>query len=150
MDLPTFRASFPEFGPDAYPDAQANFYFSLAGVRLDPLVWGALLDYGSALYVAHCLALAKQRGLSAAAGQPPGFGVGVLTSKAVKDVSAGYDATVATIEGAGNYNLTTYGTQFYELMMIVGAGAIQLGATFLPGDPAFWAGYGGGAGWLGP
>lgn len=147
MDLATFRTDFPEFSSaTVYTDGQVNFYLGLAAVRMNPLVWDALYDYGVALYVAHCLALAGQRARSGAVtGGTPGINSGPLASKSVKDVSMSYNATIGTIEGAGNYNLTTYGTMFYELMQLVGQGCIQLGAAVgMPGvlvDP--FAGMGG-------
>jgi len=135
MDLPTWRSTFPEFGDvSAYPSAQVSFYLGIATIRLNAALWGELFDYGMGLYTAHCMALARRRGVSAARGLIPGVATGLVTAKSVADVSQSFDVEVGTIEGAGNYNLTDYGTEFYELMQIVGMGAIQLGGcAALPG-----------------
>lgn len=140
MDLATWRSTFPEFGDiTAYPDAQVNFYLALACARMNPCVWGAQFDYGQALYTAHCMALARRRGISSQRGLVPGVATGLITAKSVADVSQSFDVEVGTLEGAGNYNLTDYGTMFYELMMLAGMGAIQLGGCAVPG--AIVAGY---------
>jgi hypothetical protein len=131
VDLPTFRTSFPEFSDTtAYPDGTVNFWLSVAVARMNASVWGNLYDIGQALYVAHNLDLARLATLAAARGLPPNLASGPLSAKSVKDVAMSFDASVAAIEGAGNYNLTYYGTRFYELMEIVGQGCIQLGGYF--------------------
>lgn len=144
MDLPTFRVDFPEFADtSAYTDAQVSFYLGLAALRLAPGIWEEMYDYGVALYTAHCLALARLRQQTAARGLAPGMASGAVASKAVKDVSVSYDRDVTSIEGAGNYNLTDYGTMFYELVMIKGTGAIQLGfGTGLVDLASMGAGFG--------
>ena len=68
----------------------------------------------------------KKDSKAASAGGIPGSSSGVQSSKSVDGVSVSYDTTVATVEGAGNLNLTTYGTRFAELRDMFGAGGLQL------------------------
>lgn len=131
-----FRENFPEFANDtSYPDAQVQFWLDVAYKRLPACKWDDLLDLGAQLYTAHNLTLERQAGKAAASGGVPGINSGPINSKSVDKASAGYDSAVASIEGAGNYNITTYGTRFYELMLIVGAGAIQVGTGYGQGGP---------------
>lgn len=123
----SFRVDFPEFASTGtYPDAMVNFWLGLAGKLLDPTRWDDLLDYGTELFVAHNLTLAARDQKSATAGGIPGAGGGVVASKAVDKVSVSYDTALAGIEGAGNWNLTTYGTRYIQLARMVGAGGVQL------------------------
>lgn len=122
-----FRTTFPEFAATArYPDAQVQFWLTLGYKRCRPTPWADLLDEGVQFYTAHNLVLERQAQDSAARGAVPGIATGVINSKSVDKVSLGYDTQAASVEGAGNYNLTTYGTRFMELVNIVGAQAIQV------------------------
>ncbi|ENE2373282.1 DUF4054 domain-containing protein, partial [Klebsiella aerogenes] len=56
-----------------------------------------------------------------------GANSGVQTSKSVDKVSVGYDASMTLNPDAGFWNNTRYGSEFWEYLMIFGAGAIQLG-----------------------
>ena len=130
MDQATFLATFPEFDDvSQYPAAMVAFYLNLAVLRLNPLVWEESYDYGTALYTAHCLAIARRRAIAAKRGLMPGQASGPIAGKTVKDVSITYQGLISSLEGAGNYNLTDYGTQFWELVMIKGQGCIQLGGS---------------------
>jgi len=121
----SFRTDFPEFAnTSAYPDATVNFWLGIASKRMDPLRWGELLDPGIELYIAHNLALSRPGVVAAAGGGVPGA-AGIISSKAVGSVSKSYDTSTASVDGAGNYNATTYGTRYYELLMMFGAGGVQ-------------------------
>ena len=63
----------------------------------------------------------------AEAGRIPGSPVGVQTSKSLGGASVSYDASSALMQGAGQWNLTSYGTRFYQLMRIIGMGGTQSG-----------------------
>lgn len=97
-------------------------------------VWGDDLDDGSMLYIAHNLVLAR-RNAKGAATDNLGASAGPIASKGVGAVSVSYDVAAGTIEGAGAYNLTTYGVQFYQLMMMYGAGGVQLSGPDEPPQP---------------
>jgi len=122
-----FRAVAPEYAdPVSYPDAQIAAYLGVATLRLAPARWGALLDYGTQLFVAHNLVLSRKAALAAAVGGSPGAAEGVMASKAVAGVSKSYDNSVGMVANAGQYNLTIPGRQFYELVRLVGMGGTQL------------------------
>lgn len=126
----TFRVAFPEFADAVkYPDPQVQFYIDLSGKMMNAGRWGELLDFGAQLFVAHNLALQRARILTANAGGTPGQAKGIQTSKSVGSVSVSYDASSVTEEGAGHWNLTIYGQQYYRLMMQIGAGPIESGIS---------------------
>ena len=145
MDAPTFRQDFPEFKDTIkYTDSQINFWLGIAVARLSACAWGTLYNQGLELLTAHYLSIAAQRAKVASVGGQPGAGVGgPVSAKSVDKVSLSYDVAVATIEGAGQYNLTTYGTQFYDLALMVGAGGLQVngdvGSIVIP-PGGFWSG----------
>lgn len=127
MDIPAFRAAFPEFTDTAvYPDAQITFWAALAEKQVLLSVWGTVYTQGVQLYVAHEITLAAQAVKAAASGGAPGTFGGVAASKAVGSVSVSYDQATTTEKDAGYWNLTLYGRQFYRLMKIFGAGCFQL------------------------
>lgn len=122
--LATFRADFPEFA--AVDDSRVTFWLTIAGTLLQSDRWGDLLDHGVELFVAHHLAIDAANQRAGAAGGGLGQNSGPVASKAVDKVSVSYDTGAATIAGAGHWNLTTYGTQFYALWRMMGTGGIQL------------------------
>lgn len=133
MDVATFRANFAEFNSTtAYPDSLINFWLGVGGRQLNTCQWGNMLDDGLQLFTAHHVTIAARDKKTAAFGGAPGGNSGPLASKAVDKVSASYDTTAAIEEGAGHWNLTTYGTQFIRLAKMLGAGGIQLGGSLGP------------------
>lgn len=128
MGAATFRTDFPEFASTTdYPDAQVNFWIGLAGQLLNADRFADILPYATELYTAHHLALQKKNLLVVASGGVPGMAVsGPMSSKAVDKVSASYDTQAITYKDAGHWNATTYGLQFYNLILMFGAGGIQL------------------------
>lgn len=123
----SFREQMPVFADAAqYPSFQFNFYLNLGKKLLNEERWEDLLDYGLTLFIAHYLTLHK-RGMDAASvGGDAGKIVGNETSKAVDSVSKSMDVSGVIISDAGHWNQTTWGVQFYQLMMMAGAGGIQL------------------------
>jgi len=138
----TFRTTFPAFGDIVkYPDSMVGMWLSVAVKLVNAARWGTLTDFGVMLYSAHNLALEAQATAAGAHGRVPGGQVGVLSSKGADGLSAGYDVSSVTEQGAGYFNQTTYGTRFYRLSKMMGAGPLQIGTT----DPAqasvaAWAG----------
>lgn len=127
LDESTFRQNMPMFADvDLYPSAQFNFYLKL-GVKLLPESrWDDLLDDGLTFYVAHYLALYARDMAVVDVGGIGGKVVGNETSKSVDSISKSMDVSSVLNADAGHWNQTTYGIQFYQLMMMVGAGGIQL------------------------
>ena len=127
IDESSFRAQMPMFASvEDYPSPQFNFYLRL-GVKLLPeLRWDDLLDDGLALFVAHYLVLFKRSMLAADIGGDVGKVVGNETAKSVDSVSKSMDVSSVTLADAGQWNQTTFGVQFWQLAMMMGAGGVQL------------------------
>ncbi len=139
----SFRTNFPEFTDAvAYPDAQVSFYLSIAALSMDTTRWGGLLDFGTQLMVAHQLVIDRRAQLEAQSGGIPGTNTGPISSKSVDKVSVGFDTGAASEEGAGHWNLTVYGTRYWRLVLMIGAGPIQVGlpdANTLPALSSLFA-----------
>ncbi len=113
-----FIAAFPAFSDATkYPQASFTFWLGVAGLRLDANRWGDYLDYGSQLFIAHNLATAGRAGA--------GTVTGPTSAKSIDKLSKSMDVSAVTIEGAGDWNSTTYGIQFYQLMLMMGSGGMQ-------------------------
>lgn len=128
FDIAAFRAAFPEFGdPATYPDAQIAFWAGLAELSLDERRWGKFYPYGLMLFVAHFLALAKQNEQSGQGGGVPGTGgSGTISSKKVGEVQVTYSQKTGDVDGGGEWNATSYGRKYLELMRLIGHGCYQL------------------------
>ena len=127
MDAATFRQHFPEFADAArYPDAQVQFWAGIGERMLNADRWAELLDHGLELFTAHHLVLAQQNQQAAATGAAPGASTGAIAGKTIDKVGVTYDTASAALEGAGHWNLTTYGTQYLQLSQMMGAGGLQL------------------------
>lgn len=130
-----FRTNFSEFkSTEKYPDGDITFWLGLAALMLNARRWGRLLDYGTQMFVAHHLVLEAQAKRAAAAGGIPGTQIGIVNSKSVDKVSVGYDVNAALAsKDAGHWSMSTYGLRFWQLVQMVGAGPIHVGAGCLPG-----------------
>jgi len=126
-----FVLDFPEFGNSTlFPVSQITFWATIAAYLLNPCRWDpALINLGMELFIAHNVALEAFAMSAADAGGIPGISRGVVASEAGKSLSVGYDTALAGEEGAGNFNLTIYGTRFWNLMRMMGAGPIQVGIS---------------------
>lgn len=122
----SFRQNYPEFSQAVYPDPAVNYYLVIAGKLLNERRWLDMIDVATELFVAHHLVLERQAQKAAATGAVPGQNSGALASKAVGPVNASYDTNAGIEEGAGHWNLTTYGTRFMNLVRMFGAGPIQV------------------------
>lgn len=122
------RALFPEFESGTYPDSMVQQWLTVGAGFVNASRWGDQTDFGVILYACHWLTLSKRQRDAASMGLAPGQNSGLLTSKSVDGVSAGYDASSVTIEGANHFNLTVYGVQFKDLARMFGVGVLQVGA----------------------
>ena len=124
----SIRIQFPEFASlTAYPDPLVAGWLSVAVKFVNADRWGDTLDFGVGLWVAHHLVIATKNQQAVDFGGQPGQSAGAMTSKSAGGVSAGYDFASVKEEGAGFWNETSYGRQFYRLSQMMGAGPIQLG-----------------------
>ena len=132
QSLPTpeqFRAAFPQYADETtYPPAMIQMRINLADVLFSESRFGEdIFPYIVGLYVAHYLDLYAADMRSVAVGASGGANSGVQTSKSVDKVSVSYDASATLDPNAGFWNNSRYGSEFWEYLMIFGAGAIQLG-----------------------
>ena len=151
VTVQSFRNDYPEFASTtAYPNSLLTYHLAYAGNMLDPLIWGSMIDIATALYVAHNIVLERRAVDEAANGGIPGESVGVLNSKSVDKVSAGYDVGAATEEKGGHWNKSIYGIRLYRLMRQFGAKPIFIGVgtNQLPFNGPAWSGPPMWPGWL--
>lgn len=118
-----FRDAFPAFSSaTAYPSASVTYWLGIANAMVNAERFGDLADHGRYLFAAHNLTL-----LGPANAPNSGATKGVASSKTIGKASITYDVSVGLIEGAGHWNLTTYGVQFWQLARMAGAGGLQVG-----------------------
>jgi hypothetical protein len=138
----SFVQSYPEFSnTTTFPVSSINYWIAIAGLMLTNTVrWGlgsatasspptTRLDFATELFVAHNLSLEAQATPSAAAlaaGATPGLTPGILSSKSVGPVSAGYDTSAGINPDDGQWNLTIYGIRFIRLAKASALGPIQV------------------------
>ncbi|CNK98020.1 DUF4054 domain-containing protein [Yersinia aldovae] len=129
-NLPTpvqFRTDFPQFENEArYPDAAIQFRLSLADNLLDENLLDNMFPYLVELFVAHYMTLQAKDMLSAAMGGGSGSTNGAASSKCVDKVSVSYDNSATLNPDAGFWNFTRYGAEFYQIILMFGAGGRQL------------------------
>lgn len=132
QSLPTpeqFRLTFPQFADETkYPTPMIQTRLNLADAMLSESRFGVdIFPYIVGLYVAHYMYLyaADMRGV--AVGTAGGVNSGIQTAKSVDKVSASYDASATLDPNAGFWNNSRYGSEFWEYLMMFGAGAVQLG-----------------------
>lgn len=130
--LPTpdqFREMFPQFSDATiYPDSRIAMRLALVDQLMDESRYGPdVFPYVCGLFVAHYLYLDTADSRSSAVGGAGGANNGIQTSKSVDKVSVGYDASQTLNPDAGFWNNSRYGSEFWEYLMIFGAGAVQLG-----------------------
>ena len=121
-----FRENYPEFADTARftPEAITR-YLRLAYSRLNVNRWDDQLDFGAQLFTAHFITLQALDVEAVNMGGAPGQNPGIMTNQAT-EVTAAFDVQSTIEEGAGHWNLTTYGKQFIRLANISGMGGIQL------------------------
>lgn len=128
-----FRADFTEFASTTkYPNSAVTFWLTLAYQLLNADRWGAQIDIGAELFVAHNLVIEAKAQAEFAAGGIPGGQVGPVNSKSVDKVSVSYDTGAGIQLDAGHWNLSVYGTRFIRLARMFGAGPLFAGVGYVP------------------
>ncbi|WP_339053359.1 DUF4054 domain-containing protein [Arsenophonus endosymbiont of Crataerina pallida] len=130
-NLPTvqqFRNDFSPFNDEVkFPDAQIQFRLNLADKFLSENVSGSdVFPYWVGLFVAHYLTLYAMDSRYLQAGGVGGSSSGVATSKSVDKVSVSYDNSMTLNPNAGFWNNTRFGAEFYQWVLMFGAGGRQL------------------------
>ena len=127
VDPSDFRAAFPEFWDSSvFTNAQISFWAGEAANELTPRRMGNSLTVATYLFIAHNIVLGARAAAASAAGGIPGEATGPTSSKSVDKVSVSYDTASAAIEGAGAYNLTSYGQRLYRMIKAFSAGPIYV------------------------
>ncbi|BAE74939.1 hypothetical protein SGGMMB4_03865 [Sodalis glossinidius str. 'morsitans'] len=123
-----FRDNFPQFAdPAKYPKTHIEFLLNLADVLLsEKFTSKDLFPYFVGLFVAHYMVLWAADSKAMATGGAGGASGGVASSKSVDKVSVSYDTGATLNPDAGFWNYTRYGAEFWQLIMMFGAGGIQL------------------------
>lgn len=125
ITVANFRDLFPEFSDSSvYLDERIEPWLTLAQTMLPASRWRNLYTMGVSLFVGHYLTLGRQAELTASRGGAPGIGLGVLTSKSINGVSAGYNTQLAALRDGGDWNLTTYGVRFLSFARMIGSGGV--------------------------
>ncbi|MGQ5288456.1 DUF4054 domain-containing protein [Pectobacterium actinidiae] len=130
--LPTvaqFREAFPQFADETkYPPAMIQARLTIADVLFSESRFGEdFFPYLIGLYVAHYMYLYATDMRGVAVGTAGGANSGIQTSKSVDKVSVSYDASATLDPNAGFWNNSRYGSEFWEYLMVFGAGGVQLG-----------------------
>lgn len=132
-----FRTLLPAFSDSSvYTDDTLNINLTLTASMLDVNRWADWRPLGMALMVAHFMSLDERENRIAKRGGVPGTGsVGILSSKSIGSVSAGYDVSAGTELNAGHWNMTSYGRRYIHMARLVGAGGVQVtgGLASAPG-----------------
>lgn len=123
LTVAEFRRLFPAFGDgEAVPDGAIEYRFLLASEQCGRTRWGKLWKHGCYLYTAHFLAVSMAEATN---GQGSGSG-GQVASMSADGLSVSFDNATSSEMGAGFFNATSYGKEFYRLRRIFGAGGVQL------------------------
>ena len=135
LSVSQFRELQPAFADSSmYADEGINMYLTIAASMLDPNRWQDWRPLGMALMVAHWLSLdAREAKVAASGGIPGQAGIGILSSKSVGPISAGYDVSAGSEAGAGYWNMTTFGRRYYHMARLVGMGGVQITGAWLGG-----------------
>lgn len=137
----TFRLDYPEFQSQTiYPERLIDYYTSIAGLLLNTDRWDqtvgsnglSVYDIAAELMIAHNIALRKRMADQSSTGGTPGLQTGILQSKSVGGVSAGYTTQQVVEDGAGFWAMTEYGSELWQLIKMFGAGPVQVGVGCAP------------------
>lgn len=122
-----FRQLIPAFKDQAkYPEGEFDLNLTLAASMLGAN-WQDWRPMGMALVVAHWAVLdAREQVVADKGGIPGQGGIGILSSKGIGSVSAGYDVTTGSYANAGVWNATSYGRRYWQLLRLVGMGGVQV------------------------
>jgi Protein of unknown function (DUF4054) len=122
-----FRLDFPAFrSPRDYPDETIEFWVAVVTnqMTLDPNRWAENLLLGQELFVAHMLTLERNNQLVTARGRAA-MATGGAVSRSVGGVNVAYDLSGAYSDGAGFWNLSSYGQRFWYMLNQAGMGPVQ-------------------------
>lgn len=111
----SFKIRFPEFA--AVDDGRIQFFINDADPYFSFRHWGAFIDQGMALWIAHQLAFDAQR-----TGQTSGFSTGGDSIK-VGDVQVTAGQSSGS-SGSQFYDKTSYGQEYRRMARMLGCGGL--------------------------
>lgn len=129
LTLEEFLDRFPEFSDqNDYPTSKIEYRLKMAVKFCSdiPFYDEETKKHVQGLHVAHFLVVGGPVRASGSGVSPGITSLGVVTGKSVDGASVSYDSTTASEVGAGFWNATAYGREFWQLMQVFGAGAFQL------------------------
>ncbi len=122
-----FRSDFPEFSNAVvYPDTLVQMWLTVAASLVNGARWMELTNIGMELVTAHHLVLSVRDQTAASIGGAPGLMTGPTSAKSIDKVSTSYDTSAATLDNAGFWALSSYGSRYLTLARMMGAGGLQL------------------------
>ena len=118
-----FLRQFPEFASiTLYPANVVEAWIIPAVEQMNAYRFSDQYNLAVCLYVAHNVTLAARELKASANGKSVvGEAYGPVASKTIDKLSISYGAT-SSIEGAGAYNLTSYGQRLYKLIQSYSSG----------------------------
>lgn len=115
-----FLQQFPEFSDAAaYPAGNVQTWIIAGAEQIDQCRYGNQYNLAVCLFIAHNVVLAAHDAKSG------GGAAGPVVSKTIDKLSVSYGTTTA-IEGAGIYNLTSYGQRLYKMMQTFNSGPVYI------------------------
>ncbi len=114
----TFVGVFPEFGDGrGFTPEQIDFWLGQATALYGDDGFGVQTALATMLYAAHNLTLAAATSRKGGAAS-----VAPVNSKSIDKLSVGYDTGALNLQGAGEWNATTYGRRLLQIARAFGAG----------------------------
>jgi hypothetical protein len=127
-----FRAVLTEFNDTtAYPDPAVEYWLADAYNNMNAPRWGQNLNKGALFYTAHYLVIGARNAGAARRGGIPGQVSGPLSSKGAGGVSGSFSTGAVVDPKAGQWNQTTYGIEYWKLLLQAGSGGLQVTGTIL-------------------
>lgn len=129
MTVDEFRAIFPIFDAESFPDAAVEYRLTIAERWFTADIWGdeGLREHAIALYTAHSLAALGAAAVGGdASGSMSAGASGAIASKAVDGASVSFDTGSINAADAASWNATPYGRELWLLLQMFGAGGRQL------------------------
>lgn len=124
-----FRTEYAPFSDvGTYSSARVQRWLARAETQLNVDAWDDdTRQWAIGLFVAHNLVLEETANQQASNGALPVGTSGRVSSQSVGGVSVSLNLGSLESQGAGLYNATAYGQQFYQLLQMAGAGGTFVG-----------------------
>lgn len=129
-----FLLDFPQFDTSTVTDPDLvqispdsiTFWLGVADKMLSPTRWGNMRDLAQEMFAAHNVILEVLSTRDMDVGGVPGVATGMVAGKNAGDLSIAYNNQAVLEPTASHWNYTIYGQRLYRMMMVFGAGPIQV------------------------